>query len=295
MALDSKSLVRPFRKLRRALKDFSDVPIPEDVHALRTQARRVEAAVQALQLERKAVGSNLLKSMKPIRKAAGDVRDMDVLVGFASSLEHGAEDQDTVQLLEYLGSRRTKAAARLHKIVASRRQEMRKYLNQCLRLIEDEISPSKKALSEGHQLSINAMAVSLQLETELADWPKLTTENIHPFRLKVKELRYILQLAEGENSKFSEALGEVKDQIGVWHDWTELATIANKVLNQGHVSPLSRQTQERAKAEFVKALEAANAMRTRYLNKEALRGTRKKGSPTRLNASTIAATSRLAG
>jgi hypothetical protein len=46
---------------------------------------------------------------------AGDVRDMDVLVGLSSSLKPGGEDQCLVQLLEYLGRRRAKDAAKLHK------------------------------------------------------------------------------------------------------------------------------------------------------------------------------------
>jgi hypothetical protein len=46
MALDFNSVERPFRKLRKSLKGFSESPMPEDVHALRTKTRRVEAIVQ---------------------------------------------------------------------------------------------------------------------------------------------------------------------------------------------------------------------------------------------------------
>jgi CHAD domain-containing protein len=141
-------------------------------------------------------------------------------------------------------------------------------------------------------MASNSMSVSFQLEAELANWPKLTEKNIHPFRLKVKELRYILQLAKGSNSKFIKALGEVKDQIGAWHDWIELATIAKNTLKHGGECVLNRQIQLRTKTEFIKALKAANAMRARYFSEETARPLGKK-SPPRLRASVISATSRL--
>jgi CHAD domain-containing protein len=169
MALDFYSVERPFRKLRKSLKGFSEGPMPEDVHALRTKTRRVEAIVQALQLERESVGSDLLKCLAPIRKAAGDVRDMDVLVGLSSSLKPCGEDQCLVQLLEYLGCRRAKDAAKLHKAIVARQQDTRGYLKECAKFIEDAVSSSKTNISDGQQVSINAMAVSLQLEAELRD------------------------------------------------------------------------------------------------------------------------------
>jgi CHAD domain-containing protein len=113
----------------------------------------------------------------------------------------------------------------------------------------------------------------------------------------VKELRYILQLAESSNSKFIEALGKVKDQIGAWHDWTELTAISKQILTHGPACQLSRQIL-RARTELVKALGVANEMRTSYLNKVTTRYAGKKSSkssPVPMNASLIGATSRLAG
>ena len=42
---------------------------------------------------------------------------------------------------------------------------------------------------------------------ELGEWPPLDASNIHAFRLKVKELRYILQLSADADSGLVEALG----------------------------------------------------------------------------------------
>jgi len=219
MALNADLLQAPFRKLRKALKRFPKLPSPDEVHRLRTQTRRLEAILHALMLDQRRDGADLLETLAPVRKAAGEVRDMDVLVRFASSLAIDSEDECLVQLLEHLGNRRVKAAVELHRIIAGRKKEARRCLTQCSKLVEGEIESPRAADISGHSRpAANAMAVSLQLEAELGVWPKLRADNLHPFRLKVKELRYILQLAEDSDSAFIETLGEVKDTIGAWHE-----------------------------------------------------------------------------
>lgn len=55
---------------------------------------------------------------------------------------------------------------------------------------------------------------------------RIDGRTLHPYRLKVKELRYALQLAASHEELLIEALGEVKDSIGEWPDWCELEAIA---------------------------------------------------------------------
>ncbi len=266
MALDPKLLQKPFRKLRKVLKHPSKISTPEDVHGLRTQTRRTEAIVHATMLDRKGDGSRLLKALAPVRKAAGALRDMDVLVGFSSSLAGDPHDQCLVQLLEHLGNRRFKAAAELHDTTARKQKEVRRYLKRCYRRIKKKLDPSSKNGQRTRKLSTNAMALSLQLTTELANWPKLTSQNLHPYRLKIKELRYILQVAQGSSTQLIEALGEVKDTIGEWHDWDDLAAIADKILEDGAACKVSKQIRQRVKEEFDKALTVTNAMRRHHLS-----------------------------
>ena len=87
MALNQDRWEKPFRKLRKALKNLPDEPSPEDVHDLRTRIRRIEAIMQALRLDDTRDRKRLLKSVASIRKRAGQVRDMDVLTGFAATLK----------------------------------------------------------------------------------------------------------------------------------------------------------------------------------------------------------------
>jgi CHAD domain-containing protein len=198
-----------------------------------------------------------------------------------------------VQLLEHLGNRRVKAAWELHRIIVGQKREARHRLKRHSGFIEGEIESARSSISNG-SWAADAMAVSFQLESELGEWPKLHRGNVHPFRLKVKELRYILQLAEDNDSEFIETLGEVKDVIGEWHDWNELASIADDALDHGPAGKLSKRIRDHVKEKFENALTIANRMRRKYFDGiPRRRGERRR--PTRLKNSAVRATSRLAG
>jgi len=132
------------------------------------------------------------------------------------------------------------------------------------------------------------------IEQELRDWPRLTDKNMHPFRLKVKELRYVLRLGQNSDSKLIAELGDVKDQIGLWHDWNELAAISSRVLEHGAGCPIATQIRSRTKEELKKALESANALRAHYLPSDSGRRPRRKGVVTEIHPALLKATSRLA-
>ncbi|HLI03494.1 MAG TPA: CHAD domain-containing protein, partial [Terracidiphilus sp.] len=70
---------RPLRQMRNLLKLLPDDPAPEQVHMLRTRARRIEAVAAALEPVSGKAARQLVKAIRPVRKAAGGVRDMDVL------------------------------------------------------------------------------------------------------------------------------------------------------------------------------------------------------------------------
>ena len=200
--------------------------------------------------------------------------------------------------MEHLTSRRNKAATKLSKKVSANEKQARTGLKQTGKLAEAGLDAANtrnanpKDKRKMREKSADSMASSLEIEQELRDWPKLTEKNIHPFRLKVKELRYVLQLGQDSDSKLIDALGEVKNQIGLWHDWNELSGIAPKVLDHGAGCPIASQIRSRTKKELDKALQSANALREEYLHQS--RGPRKKGAVTEINPAVVRATSRLA-
>jgi CHAD domain-containing protein len=226
MALAPNNIEKPLDKLRKSLKKIRKRPTPDEVHDLRTNSRRVEATLHALMLDQKRRGRRILKAVTPLRKRAGSVRDMDVLTGFASTLSEDGNNQCLVQLLEHLGETRFQGARALRRSVKKRKQIAGKRLKRCSRYIVDNLSGSKKRQREW---MTDSAAVALQLSGELAKWPRLTRDNLHPFRLKVKELRNVVRLS-ADSGELVKVLGDVKDSIGEWHDWMELSGNGRKGL-----------------------------------------------------------------
>ena len=184
------------RKLRKSLKALPQAPSAGRVHQLRTRARRFEALVDALVSDTRKNERRLLKAVRPVRKRAGKVRDMDVLADFASTVKIDRERECSRRLLGYLGTERERQARKLQKVVAAYTPELRRRLKRSERLLE-EILVSGNDVSNGRKASAEAAALALQLRAEVRDWPSLNRENLHPFRLKVKELRYVLEMATG--------------------------------------------------------------------------------------------------
>jgi CHAD domain-containing protein len=269
MGMELERVQKPLRQLRKSLKRLPDNPPPEIVHKLRTRTRRIEAIAAALTESDEKQTRRLLKALKPVRKAAGGVRDMDVLTGNALSLPKDSCETSLVRLVEHLGMERQKSAEELLDALdaqrKSARHSLKKYAKQARAALGNGTSSDGAhiVLSEDH-----VRAVTSELVGELSRWPALSLRNIHPFRLKVKELRSILQLFRNFDRGFVDALGNAKNQIGDWHDWQQLAEVAGRLLDpQQDRSLLSRiRTIEKRKAQ--KALTAANTLRARYLTLE---------------------------
>ena len=268
MVAELDRLRRPLRKLRQFLKRLPKDPLAEDVHRLRTEIRRAEATMTASALDHEKDGRRLIKSLRIIRKASGHVRDMDVLLGFASTLASDRPDECLARLLQHLGRQRMKSVSRFCGTLAAQRKKARRRLKRCLQRIEKDFAYRKAPGTAARRPPSQAAATVLRLSNELRRWPRLNRKNIHPFRLKVKALGYVLQLAEHKDkasAKFLVELGNVKDLIGEWHDWNELAAVAAEELSDAAPCDLLKRIEGTAKQKLTQALAAANALRATYL------------------------------
>jgi hypothetical protein len=138
------------------------------------------------------------------------------------------ENECSIMLLEHLGARRKKHAAKLHAAVRQNGSKLRKRLKR----ISTEF---EKLLPEA---SAHVAALAVKLSTDLASPARLNKRNLHPHRLQVKGLRNVLQMAgNADQQEFITRLGEVKDAIGEWHDWEELTAIAADILDHGPGMP----------------------------------------------------------
>jgi CHAD domain-containing protein len=272
MSLDPDRIQKSVRNLRKLVKKAPKRLTPDQVHDLRTLTRSFEAAVDALGLDSKRSERRLLRELARVRKRAGKVRDMDVLTGHASSLHVEKEQNCLVQLLEYLGSARYRHAKKLSVVIKESGPTLRRHLKRSSAHFQ-KVIPIVSKRDNGKNFSnqrtaaaAEAAATALKLAKDLENPPTLNRSNLHPYRLKVKELRNILQMADHPgNQPFIDALGEVKDAIGEWHDWEELVAIAAGLLDHGPACKLLHELRAVTARKYERALSLTNKMRKDFL------------------------------
>ena len=267
MPVDADRVQKPVRKIRKLLRKMSTSPSPDEVHDLRTNSRRIEATLHALSLDSGRPGRQVLKQISKLRKRAGKVRDMDVLTSYASQMPPlEGEEACFVDLLEHLGAQRQKYAKKLGRVRKQYASPLRKRLKQTSRQMVKALPRNGSANSGENAATPEAAASALHLLSELTQPAHLGRNNLHPYRLKVKELRNVLEMGENAKEKeFVQRLGEVKDAIGEWHDWEELLAIAKDVLNHRPNCQLVAELRKTADAKFKRALTLAESMRKQFL------------------------------
>ena len=268
MMLDIGPVKKNIGKLRKLLKKAPRRPNPDEIHDLRTRIRRFEAVLEVLDLNSKHNERRLLRHLGRIRKCAGKVRDMDVLTGYASTVKVGQERDCLVQLLEYLGAERYRRAEQLHARMGKYGAELRRRLKRTLARLQKLIpNHDKNRSGDRNTTAADAMAFVLKLSSELASPATLNRKNLHAYRLKIKELRYVLEMANDPgNQEFIDKLGEVKDAIGEWHDWEELIAITVEVLDHKANCKLLREVRAISVQKYENALSLTNKMRRDYLH-----------------------------
>jgi CHAD domain-containing protein len=268
MAFDLGRVQKDIRKLRRFLKHTPKHTTPKKVHSLRTAIRRFEAAMQALALESNANERRLLGKLAKLRKRAGKVRDLDVLTGYVADLNVNDEQECQIELLEYLGSERADRSEQLHSFAVKHGESLRRRLKRTASYLETSLGDvTARQMEPG-----DTMFSELRLQQELTGPFRLTKNNLHPYRLQVKELRYMLQMEKDPaDRELIETLGQVKDAIGEWHDWLQLQTIARDNLPHGSKCKLIPLFQKTTQQKLKHALAVANTGRRQMQRSPAAR------------------------
>jgi CHAD domain-containing protein len=273
MPEELQQVEKALRDLGRSLRRLPANPPPEKVHKLRTSARRVEAIAAALPQIKEKKSHRLVKSIEPLRKAAGGVRDMDVLVANLRKLAKDSEGDSLPRLMDHLEFVRAGSANQLRQAMDRRRKTARTNLKSYAHEVRTELPEAAPAAhangrvnraSNGHHRNgVNPTAK--HLAREIAEWPQLGEQNIHDFRLKIKALRYILQLDANADSALVSDLGSVQRRIGDWHDWEQLAEIAHEFLEPERDRALIARIDEFMQKKLTRALAAATALRRQHL------------------------------
>ncbi len=264
MSMDQRRILRPFLKIRSTLSELPENPAPQEVHKLRIRLRRLEAALDALDLDSRPIGRGVLRHSRPLRRRCGKIHDMDVLTALAASLEAKDCGSCRIELLEYLGAERYRRLRRLQRAVSKHKGELRRGLKRCLTRIERRIGRTAPT----HEKVMAAATITariFELGMELARYPRLSQGNLHYFRVRAKHLRYILQMAGESGTPLFCALDAAKDSIGDWHDWQQLSEIARRL--DGHPGRRTLLSELRAitATKFREAMEASQRLRAEHL------------------------------
>jgi len=268
---DLERVQKALRELGKSLKSLPKNPLPKAVHKLRTSARRVEAIAAAMSRRQNGKSRRLVKSIEPLRKTAGHVRDMDVLEANLRRLSRDGSGDSLARLMEHLRFVRTSEALELRHALDRKSKKAKQELKQFARDLQSAWPSNGSAAHAAgparngrHRNGVNPTA--RHVASELSDWPILDEQNLHHFRVKIKQLRYILQLDPKADPDFIAALGSVQRRIGDWHDWQELAAMARQFLNSDHDQALLARIEETKGNKLMRAKAAANALRREYLN-----------------------------
>src|ERR1051326_30553 len=188
MAFDIERIQKSTRRIAKFLRKNSKRPGSTAVHNLRTSTRSLVTTFATLGLDSKRKVRRLLRDLRNVQKRAGKVRDMDVLTADALTVEQDGEQDCHVQLLEYLGVERNKYARRLRQAIKAAGGRLRRNLKRRSKCLEKSLERSGNDGPVDADAVPTTMARTIKLSTELNLPRRLNRKNLHPYRLKVKEL-----------------------------------------------------------------------------------------------------------
>jgi CHAD domain-containing protein len=264
VSFDIDRLQKATRRVSSFLQKNSRTPGSGAIHKLRTNTRSLEATFVTLGLDSQGNVKRLLRDLAEVRKRAGKVRDMDALTAHALTINQDGEKDCHVRLLEYLGARRDKYARKLRREIKSAEPQLRRNLKRHSKRVEGILEQAQSNPVDSDAARVMRER-AIELSSDLNRPLRLNRNNLHPYRLKVKELLNVLQLSNQTDLAFLKDLTEVKDAIGEWHDWEELIAIATQVLDHGEPCKLIGHMKDTSNSKYQRALFLIKELRSNYL------------------------------
>jgi CHAD domain-containing protein len=248
-----RTLHKQSKALEKALSACLAKASPELVHELRTTIRRFEAQFALLAQSRKLrtyhyESKKLLRHLKKLRRFAGELRDLDVqrdLIGAHTTSETASD------------------ARRLHRRLKDRRDRQAViFLDLAQRFhgkVSKELHHLREVLPRGETLSMpNDRVISLA-QRWFAQRSSLciTVDQLHATRKAAKVARYMCEMASGSAPalKMAKQFEEIQNKGGQWHDWLQLAGIAEaKLKGQSLLTDTCKKERDRKLADYRKIL-----------------------------------------
>ena len=257
-----------FKKLKRLPKKISAKPDAENVHELRTTIRRVETLLEVTSNGSGRKERKLRKHMDRVRRRAGRVRDIDVQIEALEGLKVDAARDEKLRVIQALRQSRAKREAKLIKVLEEEVDSgMAKHLAKAAdRLAEDGHGP-RPVISAAKPDPKAVVTHALEAFRDAVErHGTLTEQNLHPFRLACKHVRYIAEMAgeDPEAERIIKQLKKVQDAVGEWHDWVTLSATAVKVLGRDS-SPLISAIRTNSRSKFLNAVRIADETKRNLL------------------------------
>ena len=209
--------------------DWSD---PEGVHSMRVASRRLRSALRdfAPHLRKRAL-SGVLKELKDIADALGEVRDQDVAIMALEKIVHHAPADLSPALHEFIGARREIRDRAREELKATLEQTELKQLESAFTASVDGATAtrdqSKPQITYQEMSRVVILGRLKELEKlSVGLFQPFEIETLHDMRIAAKRLRYAIELFQQcwrrsiagyakRTARLQTALGEVHD-CDVW-------------------------------------------------------------------------------
>jgi CHAD domain-containing protein len=212
---------------------------PDAVHDFRVWSRRLQQVVVTISPAPLPLdGHTIVRILRHARRTLSEWRDCDVLIDLLERKARRVRDRDEKRAWERIRdwalSERKRQMRRARRKLADCEllrlpQRVRKLTRACIRQIEEQEADLAAVLSSSVGRSYEQWRQALSGACNSLD-----PSDIHAFRIESKRLRYRIELARDLCDGGAEAvlafLKELQDELGTWHDHTELAELAAKAL-----------------------------------------------------------------
>jgi CHAD domain-containing protein len=228
MTLLKKRLAGLMKDLSKAALKVKAEVTPRNVHRLRTTIRRIETAVGYAHPD---VGRKLertLEKLAELRKRAGKARDIDVQITLLKQIANGSTASDRKALSALLEKKRARQAKRL--VSAVKQFDESKFFSRMDQVAKEaEDGPSGRHASPFAPLE-EARWQLTRMARDLSSRQTIKPNRLHQARIQIKKIRYLAELADEspEQQSLIRELRTAQDAMGAWHDWEELARLAEK-------------------------------------------------------------------
>src|SRR6185295_18784440 len=219
---------------RSAALDWSD---PEGVHSMRVASRRLRSALRDFTpyLHKRRL-SSVLKSLRDIADALGEVRDQDVAIIALEKLQAHTPHEVSPALKEFIDARKEIRDQAREELVTMLADDQLKQLETSFTGAVDEATASRTTRSQVPLLiSFRKMSRAIILD-RLKELEKLSSglfrpievETLHEMRIAAKRLRYAIELFQqcwGRSiATYAKRAAQLQTALGDVHDcdvWIE--------------------------------------------------------------------------